>query len=158
HLQFSPAQILLVYIGDLILSSRRWLKILCYGNDFIIVKIKTGYRETRFRFGWLFLDRHGIHLIVELYHSITLRIRYMISKDITALDIIQLLQLAAQSRSIKNIVPQNERYLVFSNKGCADHKCLRQSIGFLLYGIVKMATDLATVAEQSSELGVVFRR
>ena len=58
--------------------------------------------------------------------------------------------------AVENIVAQDQADVVVADELFADDECLRQAVGAGLFGVADGDAEIAAVAEQSSERGIVF--
>src|SRR3989338_6287673 len=119
-------QIGAVDIGDFQLAARGGFEIGGNIHYRIVVKIKAGDGIIRSGLCRFFLERNGAPTVVELHHSITLRVAHMIGKDRCALTSPgSTLQLPVERMPVENVVAQYQRGGMVANKLAPDDKSLR---------------------------------
>ena len=90
-------------------------------------------------------------VIVKGYNAIPLWVRYFVSKDHTTIWVGAGTQRIIERCAVEDVIAQDERHLVVTNKFLTNDKCLRQAIGAGLNGILQIDTPLRTITKQALE-------
>ena len=149
----------LVDVGNLELTACRWLYRLRDIDDVLIVEIKTRHGEVGLRRGWLFLEAHGLALLVKLDDAVALRVADVVGKDRRAVRLCgRALHHDSEVGAIEDIVAQDERTALAREELLANQERLRKPLRLRLHGVRDGDAPLRAVAEQPPEVHVVLRR
>ncbi|CWP75989.1 Uncharacterised protein [Neisseria meningitidis] len=125
----------------------------------VVVEVQAGYRPIGFGPLRFFFDGNGAEVFVKFNHAETFGVFDLISKHGCAVRLrCRLFQCLRKRLTVKNIVAQNQANIVVADKFFADDKCLCQAVRTGLHGITDGNAEIAAVAKQAFERGVVFRR
>jgi hypothetical protein len=125
-----------VHVGDLELSSGRWVQTRGNIQNPVVVEIQSGHRVGGFRSYRLLLDRRGLAIGIEPNHTVALGIMHVVSKDRRTLFLCHCLpQLSGKSVTEEDIIPQNQGAGIITDKLPPDDKGLRQALRLWLFGI-----------------------
>src|SRR5699024_7185372 len=92
------------------------------------------------------------------YHSKPFGITDAIAKNGSPMQVFnRFFQLGPKALSIKDIIPQNEGYIIIPNKIFAYNKGLGQSIGIGLYGILEINAPVVAITQQPFKVGLLLR-
>ncbi|MNE83989.1 hypothetical protein D3C80_1808540 [compost metagenome] len=95
----------------------------------------------------LFFNGNDIHYLIEFHHSVTFRITDVIGVNNSSIRRNVFFQQFIHSDTIKDVVAQNKRYRIISDKGFSDDKSLRETIWLRLLGIGKSTAQLTSVSK-----------
>ena len=147
HAQFSPPQIRDIQIRDLQLAARRRLLRLGQRHHFVVKNVEAGDGVIALgQFGFL-LNRNRLAVRVELHHPVALRVVDVITENgRPAIELRK--RLAENIAAIKDIIAENQRHVVVTNKRFRNQKRLRDAGGFGLLAIINAQPKTTTIAEQ----------
>ena len=162
HVQHARVQVHAIQVCDLQLISRRGPDPLGVLDHVLIVEVQAGHRVMRLRMRRLLLDGHGLLVLVELDHAITLRIVHVIAEHARATAVLGLRDGLAQGRAqavaVEDVVAQHERAGLAADELLADGEGLRQAVRAGLLGVGEVHAVARAVPEQAFEVGEVRRR
>ncbi len=157
-IELSGDEVVAVDVGDLQLPASRWLERFRNTHYVVVVKVKAGYRETRFRLGGLFFDAHRAAVRSELDHAVALRVLYLVGEHRRAGRFFcRLLQVAREVVTVKNIVAQHQRAGFLPYEVLCDEKGLRDAARVRLHGVLEIEAPARAVTEQLLEARGVLR-
>ena len=110
----------------------------------------------RFRF---LLDRDDRSLVVEFDNAVGGRVGHLVGEDERATDIGVLLEVGAESRSVEEVVAEDEGALVAVQELLAEDEGFGESVRLVLHDVGESDSELAAVAQEAKEgLLIVGRR
>ena len=128
-------------------------------DDALVVEVQAGYRPIGFGLLRFLFDRQGVEIFVKFDYAETFGVFDLITEYGCAVGLGGgLFQCLRKRLAVENIVAQNQANIVVADKFFADDKCLCQAVRTGLHGIADGNAEIAAVAEQAFERGVVFRR
>ena len=147
--EFPLRQIGIVDGGNFDFSPCGRFDLLCNFHDLVVIEVKTRYRIIALRVLRLFLDGKCNPVLSELHHSVSARISDVITEDRRSLFSLRyLFQHTGEALSVKNIIAQNQSYMVLSDKIFSNQKSVCKTSGLFLYRIGKRKSQLTSISEQ----------
>ena len=157
--ELAAREVGLVDVSNLEFTTGRWLYRLRDIDDVLIVEIETRHREIRLWLSWLFLEAHGLALLVKLNDAVALGVADVVSKDRRAVRLrSRALHHDSEVGAIEDVVAQDERTALAREELLTDQECLRESLRLRLHGVRNGDAPLRAVAEQALEVRIVRRR
>src|SRR5579872_1087999 len=131
-----PIHVFPVHVGYFQFTAGRGFE--RFGNlqNLIVVKIKARYGQIRSGAGWFLFDRDRPALLIELDDAVGFCVAHVVGKHRGAVRLAGgAAQKFLQSRTVKNVIAENQGRVVASDELAADQKRLRQTPGMRLNGI-----------------------
>ena len=149
----------LVDVGDLELAARRRLDLFCDIDDVLVVKVKARHGEVGLWRGWLFLEAHGLALLVKLDDAVALRVADVVGEDRRAVRLRgRALHHHGEVGAVEDVVAKDERTALAREELLPDQERLCESLRLRLHGVRDGDAPLRAVAEQAPEVRIVLRR
>ena len=149
----------LVDVGDLELTAGRRLYCLRDIDDVLVVEIEASHGEIRLWLGWLFLEAHGLALLVKLDDAVALGIADVVGKDRRAVRLrSRALHHHSKVGAVEDVVAQDERTALAREELLANQERLREPLRLGLHGVRDGDAPLRAIAEQALEIRIVRRR
>src|SRR4051812_46463859 len=104
-----------------------------------------------------FFYAYGFIVFIEFNHSISLRIGNMVRENDSAFWVHVLFKQLLKARSVKNIIPKDQRHFFFPDKFLSNYKGLCKSIWYCLCFIAELTTDLVAITQKRSEMRKIMR-
>ena len=146
----------LVDVSNLEFTTGRWLYRLRDVDDVLIVEIETRHREIRLWLSWLFLEAHGLALLVELDDTVALGVADVVGKDRRAVRLRgRALHHDGEVGAVEDVVAQDERTALTRKELLADQERLRKAFRLRLHGVRNGDAPLRAIAEQPLEVRIV---
>ena len=152
HLQSSTIQILVVNAGNLDFSSCGGFYILCNLNDIVVIEIQSGNRIIAPGMLRLFFDGKCPAVLVEFHHTVFSGVTHIISENSSTLfSCGSSTKHLRETLTVENIITQNQRNTIITDKIRANDKCVSQTSRLILYSILQMHAQLTSIAKQLLE-------
>ena len=149
----------LVDVGDLELTAGRRLYCLRDIDDVLVVEIEASHGEIRLWLGWLFLEAHGLALLVKLDDAVALRVADVVGEDRRAVRLRgRALHHHGEVGAVEDVVAQDERTALAREELLANQERLREPLRLGLHGVRDGDAPLRAIAEQTLEVRIVRRR
>ena len=162
HVQHARVQVHAVQVCDLQLTSRRGPDPLGVLDHVLVVEVQAGHRVMRLRMRRLLLDGHGLLVLVELDHAITLRIVHVIAehaRTFTGLGLRHgLTQGRAQAIAVEDVVAQHQCARLTCNELLAQEERLREPVRGRLHLVREAHAVMRAVAQEPFKVRQVLRR
>jgi len=91
----------------------------------------------------------------KFYHTIALGVGHMVSKYHPAIRVVMALHQFGHAGAVKDIVAQNERHFIVTDKLFTYQESLGQPFGALLHSIGERAAQAGAVSQQLLKIGQV---
>ena len=157
--EFVAREVGFVDVGDLELTARRRLDLLRDIDDVLVVEVEARHGEVGLRRGWLFLEAHGLALLVKLDDAVALRVADVVGEDRRAVRLCgRALHHHGEVGAVEDVVAQDERTALAREELLPDQERLCESLRFRLHGVRDGDAPLRAIAEQPPEVRIVLRR
>src|SRR3954452_11949379 len=145
--QLPAPHILHVYIRDFEFATRRRLEVLRYIHDRIVIDVEARYCVVTLGELGLFLDGESLVLAVKFHNAISLGIIDVIAEDGRAG--FEISESSVETvASVKHVVPQNQRYSIFTDERFGNEKGLRDPFGLCLLPVVNVEPPGGAIPQQ----------
>lgn len=126
----------LVDVGDLELTACRWLYRLGDRDDVLVVEIEARHGKIRLWLSRLFLEAHGLALLVELDNAVALGVADVVGKDRRAVRLRgRALHHDSKVGPVEDVVAQDERTALAREEFLTDQERLRKAFRLGLHGV-----------------------
>ena len=129
-------EVSLVDVGDLEFTAGRWLYRLGDIDDVLVVEIEARHGKVGLWLGWLFLEAHGLALLVELDDTVALGVADVVGKDRRAVRLRgRALHHDGEVGAVEDVVAQDERTALAREELLTDQECLCEPFRLGLHGV-----------------------
>lgn len=133
--QLLLTEVLLVDRSDLEFAAFARLNVLSDLDDVVVVEVQSDDGVVRLRVLGLLFDRERLHLVIELYYTVPLRVGDLVGEYTSAVGVCARLERFAERLAVKEVVSQDQRDLVVTDEVLTDDEGLREAFRLGLFGV-----------------------
>ena len=134
-LELATIEILLVDGRDLEFTTIARLNVLGDLHHVVVVEVEPDDCVVGLGGAGLLFDRDGAHVLIELHHPVSLGIVHVIGEHDASVGIDAGFECLTEVLAVEDVVSQDERDLVVTDKFLADDERLREAFRLRLYGV-----------------------
>src|SRR5450830_1659655 len=156
-LQATLLEVDAVDVGDLVLAAGRRREVVRDGDDIVVVEVQTRNSEVALRLRRLLFERQGPSGGVELNGAVGAGIGDAVGEYGSAADVMEAFEPCPQTRSVEDVVAEDERHGVLADEVGSQDESLSQAVRLRLDRVADRDAELRAVSEKTVELGCVVR-